>query len=363
MFWILIGVLAALGAVMLAVSGVQSARADRQAVAARLEASRAADSARASAERAAPITTRTPDPAPTPRPAAPSPRADEPSAAPTPTPTPTRTSPAPITHATPVEPSSAPIAPPTAAVPAPTPQTPPTAIAAAPPTATGSSPNGTIDAPSKPAAAPAAAPPAASPSASLPTTPPSAPLPPAPAPHASPTAARTDADTLAGFVVVPSDISTQADGSMLIDKKYRVTGDGTKDRPYQVTWELLVSAEDTFEPKSGKKTLPRRIAMLHDKYITIKGYIAFPMMVSEPRELLMMLNQWDGCCIGVPPTPYDAIEVMLDNAVTVEERAAATGGVTGRFGVKPYIVGDWLVGLYVLDRGQLLKPSMGADGT
>ena len=34
-------------------------------------------------------------------------------------------------------------------------------------------------------------------------------------------------------------------------------------------------------------------------------------IVGEVNEALVMLNQWDGCCIGVPPTPYDAVEVRL----------------------------------------------------
>ena len=51
------------------------------------------------------------------------------------------------------------------------------------------------------------------------------------------------------------------------------------------------------------------------------------------------------------PTPYDAIEVALDKTVTGEDRFATTGAVVGKLGIKPYVVGDWLVGLYVMDGG------------
>jgi hypothetical protein len=168
---------------------------------------------------------------------------------------------------------------------------------------------------------------------------------------------------LGQFLITPSTVEPQPDGSILLDARFRIKGEGTKLKPYVIPWDLLTSAEEAFEPRAGKKKIPQRIAMLNDKYVTIKGYIAFPMMVSEPRELLMMLNQWDGCCIGVPPTPYDAIEVQMDNAVNAEERMATTGGITGRFVVKPYIVGDWLVGLYLLERGEMIHRQLTTDGT
>jgi len=66
-----------------------------------------------------------------------------------------------------------------------------------------------------------------------------------------------------------------------------------------------------------------------------------------------MLNQWDGCCIGVPPTPYDAIEVTLANPANRTQRFAVEGRIVGKFTVDPYLVGDWLVGLYLLEDARL----------
>lgn len=150
----------------------------------------------------------------------------------------------------------------------------------------------------------------------------------------------------------PPVIENRADGSMLIDGKYEVKGDGSAEKPYEVTWEMLISAQETYQPKEGKKLIPGRLAMLDNKHVRVTGYIAFPLYVQEATEMLSMLNQWDGCCIGVPPTPYDAIEVRLKDAVTGPDRFATFGSVEGRFGVKPYVVGDWLVGLYTLDEAK-----------
>jgi len=146
-----------------------------------------------------------------------------------------------------------------------------------------------------------------------------------------------------------------------VDDKYVVKGEGTKAHPYEVSWDMLVSAQESYDPRQGRKKLPERLTMLNDKYLKITGYIAFPMFVERPQELLSMLNQWDGCCIGVPPTPYDAVEVHLAEPVTKDQRAAIYGVVTGKFGVKPYLAGDWLVGLYLIENAEF--ESKGFGGT
>jgi hypothetical protein len=77
-------------------------------------------------------------------------------------------------------------------------------------------------------------------------------------------------------------------------------------------------------------------------------------MAASADEMLMMLNQWDGCCIGVPPTPYDAIEVKLKAAAKGDTRLRTTGTLSGVLRVEPYLVKDWLVSLYIMDDGELL---------
>jgi hypothetical protein len=161
--------------------------------------------------------------------------------------------------------------------------------------------------------------------------------------------------------VLAGKVERRADGTTVLDDRFTVKGEGTLEKPYEVTWELLTSVDQDFDPHSGKKKIPQRIAFLHDKYVKLGGYIAFPMNMQQPRELLLMLNQWDGCCIGVPPTPYDAIEASLNKTVVGDDRFATVGGVVGKMGIKPYVVGDWLVGLYTMEFGDF-KPSFGDDG-
>lgn len=148
-------------------------------------------------------------------------------------------------------------------------------------------------------------------------------------------------------------IVPQDDGSVLVDDKYPMKGKGTKDDPYRITWDQLVSAEQTYQPRLGRKVIPDRIKMLDGKFVRISGFIAFPLMAASADEMLMMLNQWDGCCIGQPPTPYDAIEVKLKTAAKGDMRLRTTGTLSGVLRVDPYLVKDWLVSLYVMDEGEL----------
>jgi hypothetical protein len=172
---------------------------------------------------------------------------------------------------------------------------------------------------------------------------------------------KQDKPTFAGFEVIPAKIEKKDDGSMMVDGKYLIKGEGTAEKPYVVPWDVLTSVEETFDPQSGKKKLPERVTMLDGKVVKFAGYVAFPLMMKEAKECLSMLNQWDGCCIGVPPTPYDAVEVSLSRTIKGEERFTTSGVVTGVFRVKPYLQGDWLIGLYVMEGGELKSRDFGGS--
>jgi len=143
-------------------------------------------------------------------------------------------------------------------------------------------------------------------------------------------------------------ITNNDDGSMTIGDTYTITGKGTRDNPYVVQWDFLVSLREFYNPREGKKAIPEHIAMFDGKYITIPGYLQFPLATPEPVECLVMLNQWDGCCIGVPPTPYDAIEVSLSEPASREQKFAVEGRIVGKLKIDPYLVGNWLIGLYLI---------------
>ena len=165
-----------------------------------------------------------------------------------------------------------------------------------------------------------------------------------------------EAKVVAGNIVPRKDAKT-GEELLYADGKYEIRGKGTAESPYRVSWECLASASESYMPRLNEREIPQRVAMLDGKVVEIEGYLAFPLMVSETKELLVMLNQWDGCCIGVPPTPYDAIEVKLVEPAKRGGRHATFnfGGVRGTLRVDPYLVENWLVGLYILDGARMVE--------
>lgn len=163
------------------------------------------------------------------------------------------------------------------------------------------------------------------------------------------------------LTVIPARIEREAGGgdALKVDGRYTMNGAGTPADPYIISWDQLMSAGQTLQPRQGRRQIPERVIMLHDKYIRLTGAIAFPMAEPEPRDLLLMLNQWDGCCIGIPPTPFDAIEVRLRDVADENERFAVYGTITGKLQVSPYMVGDWLYGLYVMDNATISLERVG----
>lgn len=153
----------------------------------------------------------------------------------------------------------------------------------------------------------------------------------------------------------PAKLEPQDDGTTLVDGRFLIKGDGSKANPYRVTWEMLMSAQDSYQPRLGRKIIPDRVKMLDGKWVKISGYIAFPHMAQSNDEMLMMLNQWDGCCIGVPPTPFDAVEVKLKKAAVGDDRMRVSGTLVGILRVDPYLVKDWLVSLYLMDDGEMIE--------
>lgn len=173
----------------------------------------------------------------------------------------------------------------------------------------------------------------------------------------------TNAGTLADFQIAPGEIKPQPDGTILVDSRFTIKGDGSEANPYRVPWEYLISANEVFDPAKSMNKIPERIAMLEGKHVRLTGYVAFPLMVQRPRELLSMLNQWDGCCIGVPPTPYDAVEVKLKKSVSKSEQYANAGQVQGIFRTQPYVVKNWLVGMYVMNDATFIPVDTGEEPT
>ncbi len=65
-----------------------------------------------------------------------------------------------------------------------------------------------------------------------------------------------------------------------------------------------------------RKILRQALLLLPLVLPTEAGAVEGDRQVFEAKELMVMLNKWDGCCVGLPPTPFDSIEAALD---TIED--------------------------------------------
>lgn len=339
-FWSLIAILVLATAGLLIVRRFQSAPAPQPAPIQTAQAQPTATPPVAAPRQPDPATAPAPAPTPTPKPQPVNPEpAPQPSPEPEPTPSPTPTEPD--------QPAAAPAQPETPAQPTPAPAAEKPAEEAPKVTTPAQSPDA-----AKPAETPAPATPAAADSTAV--TPPATITTPG-APKSNKFTPTPEAIAAAEAAKSAPTLVKQADGTTLVADRFIIKGDGSKESPYEVTWEHLMSAQETYKPRLGLKIIPGWLNLIHDKWVKVSGYVAFPVMAQGPDEMLMMLNQWDGCCIGVPPTPYDAIEVKLAKPAEGETRLLIMGTVTGKLKVDPYLVKDWLVSLYIMDEAEVSK--------
>ncbi|MFT5423886.1 MAG: hypothetical protein ACI89L_001677 [Phycisphaerales bacterium] len=162
----------------------------------------------------------------------------------------------------------------------------------------------------------------------------------------------TEATDKPAITQAPS-FAVNADGSFTVHG-VTVPGDGTLGNPFVLDWPLLTGVARVYKPEKGMNAVPAWLGDLEGKRVRLTGHIVLPLMATSTDELLLTMNPWDGCCVGVPPTPYDAMEVTLGEPVSMQG-ASMYGSLEGTFRTDPYIVSGWLLGLYLLDDARVVK--------
>lgn len=149
----------------------------------------------------------------------------------------------------------------------------------------------------------------------------------------------------------PDEITRRIDARTLeLDGRFRITGNGRSDDPYRISWELLTSASAAIDAKRDALRPPPWVRLLDGTTIEISGYYSTPVRVPEARNLLLTLNRWDGCCIGLPPTPFDAIDVAMREPLAFKGlHVIRFGTFRGRLVVEPIAAAGFLLGLYRLE--------------
>ncbi len=140
------------------------------------------------------------------------------------------------------------------------------------------------------------------------------------------------------------------DRTLRIDGQFTVRGSGSRNDPYRITWELLGSARATIDAQKERFDLPGRLIPLQGAWVEISGYWAPPLQRFETKEVMLMMNRWDGCCLGLPPTPFDSIDVTLVTPLTIQgQHLFRFGTLRGRLRIEPFSAAGFLLGLYQLE--------------
>ena len=135
-----------------------------------------------------------------------------------------------------------------------------------------------------------------------------------------------------------------------LDKRFRVIGGGRDDDPYRISWELLTSASAYIDPAQLAVTPPPWIRLLDDTVVEISGYYSTPLRVDRTKSLMLTLNRWDGCCVGLPPTPFDAIDLVLREPLEMKGlHLLRFGTFRGRMRVEVFEAAGYLIGLYRIE--------------
>lgn len=129
-------------------------------------------------------------------------------------------------------------------------------------------------------------------------------------------------------------------------------GSGTEEDPYRISWDDLALVRQTYRVAPGQRTIPPHVGRLDGRWVTLNGYFLTPWGGGEIEELVLMRFMWDGCCIGIPPTAFTAIEAKLTEPADRNRLLRARlGRLTGRLLVDPYEERGWLLALYLVEDG------------
>lgn len=149
-------------------------------------------------------------------------------------------------------------------------------------------------------------------------------------------------------------LSRTADGAWLVEQLYVVRGAGTTNDPFVVSWDLLLSAAETYAPAGGSWELPPRLLWLDGKQLQIKGFLTSPTRATKSDHLLLTWSALDACCLGPPPNPCQAVEVKLESPLTLERHVLIGVTVEGTFKLEPRLAGGLGMSLFRLGNARIV---------
>ncbi|MBE7466882.1 MAG: hypothetical protein HS116_25710 [Planctomycetes bacterium] len=149
-------------------------------------------------------------------------------------------------------------------------------------------------------------------------------------------------------------ILRRPDGTLLLDDFYELRGSGTREDPYRVTWDLLVSALETAKPSDGALVFPARLELLKDMAVELRGYTVVAESSAARHEFILNRSVLDDCCLLPPTNIFEVVEVRSAQAGLLMPGIVNAVTVRGTLRIDPLIRQGQVAGVYVLEDAELV---------
>lgn len=115
---------------------------------------------------------------------------------------------------------------------------------------------------------------------------------------------------------------------------------------HKIAFQLLEKAKSVSQGSDVR--VPDDIQALDGRWVTITGNVLIPWVEQKVTQFVLAKNPWDGCCLGIPPGPYDSVSVRLREGSHLKDRFSAVQTLSGRFRVELERSEGYVTGLYKL---------------
>lgn len=114
----------------------------------------------------------------------------------------------------------------------------------------------------------------------------------------------------------------------------------------KITFQLLEKTK-TLSQRSDVR-VPDEVQALDGQWVTMTGNLLIPWVEQKVTQFVLAKNPWDGCCLGIPPGPYDSVSVRLLEGSYLKDRYSSVQTFSGRFRVELERSEGYVTGLYKL---------------
>jgi hypothetical protein len=144
------------------------------------------------------------------------------------------------------------------------------------------------------------------------------------------------------------------DGSLIIDNYWTIlSGDGSAENPYRLTWDLLLSAQSEFDPAAPQ--LPDRLKWLDGKFVVLKGYTLQSITNGATGEFLLNDQLMDNCPICTARSVFATASVKTKTPEKLDRGVINVFTVRGQFKAQPVVRAGFLLGVYFLEDAEIIS--------